>query len=330
MKKNFQKKLRPWIVGILSSAIFGYLSFRNFQWSVLRDIVLGIDLAPFLMAGIFMLVAFGLRAYRWKFFLPESESFSFSSRLYSVIIGYFFSNILPGNLGDLVRPAYLAKMNKQPYQICLYSVIKERIWDLVAFLLLAVILLRFASISSLEILPIRLPLLIGLILVGVFLTIFLENILQRLISILKYFKMAKIASRLKEIEIAFDKRSNSGFVFRKVIITVFIYFTEGLFFVYISKSLHAFVDFISNYVIMVVTGLSYLLPSAPASIGVFHYFCQISYTMLGFSSDISLSAAIVVHAYFVGLDFICGSVIILFGPVKMLNLIRYEVVESST
>ena len=65
---------------------------------------------------------------------------------------------------------------------------------------------------------------------------------------------------------------------------------------------------------MVITALSHSLPSAPANIGVFHYFCQLSLTRLGVDGEVALAAAIFIHAFMFIFDFIFAIVCILFGP----------------
>ena len=47
---------------------------------------------------------------------------------------------------------------------------------------------------------------------------------------------------------------------------------------------------------MVITGLSFLLPSAPGGIGVYHFFCQMSLVAIGTDRAEAIAASIIIHA----------------------------------
>ncbi len=316
INKISHKKKTLLVVGLVSSCVFGYLSFRNFEWGILRQAMITINLRLCLFAGLALVLSFSLRAYRWKYFLPPNSNFTFSSRLSGVAIGYFFHNILPVRLGDLIRPGYLAKANQQPYQVCLYSVVIERVWELVLFLIIALALFKYSGIVSDGMLPINFPLLIVLIMSGVLFLVFTRSILKLLLNILVKLKIMFIAKPVRDVLEAFEGGFELNHTIILVLSTISIVFMEGMFFVYIIDSLNIRITFLGKFIVMIIATLSWLLPSAPASIGVFHYFCQLGLIMLGINSDVALSAAIVIHAYMFIFDLIFALFCIFFGPLR--------------
>ena len=305
-----------WIAGLICSGIFGYLALKNFQWNVLSSVVLSMDPWQPLLAAHALLLAFNLRAYRWNFFLPPKSTFTFASRLSAVAVGYLFQNILPGRVGDLVRPAYLAKANREPYQICLYSVVIERVWEFVILLIVALILFRFCNLLNFGRLSINSPIFLIMIIIGV---LFLANtkiFLKSLIKITERLKLRFLTGVFKDILYAFDQDFKFTRIFILLILSLAVFFLEGLFFVYLIDSLNIKISFLSKFAVMMITSISLLLPSAPAGIGVFHYFCQLGLTVFGANSSEALAGAIVIHAFIFFFDVLFALFCIFFGPLK--------------
>ena len=183
--KIFSKNTAIWIAGIISSGVFGYMSIKNFQWEVFEETIANINPVLCLLATAFMVLSFNLRAYRWKFFLPKDSEFSYKTRLFGIAIGYFYNNILPGRLGDIIRPGYLAKTNHQPLTVCLYSIVLERVWELTIFIIISIALLEISSDANIKELPINVPLLIIVTIFGVIFIAFSKIILEVFVRIAK-------------------------------------------------------------------------------------------------------------------------------------------------
>lgn len=322
-KHSTSGRKKIWIIGLISSAIFGYFAFRNFQWNTLLHVILTINLWLLLLSGVILMLSFNLRAYRWKFFLPLESNFSFSSRLSAVAIGYVFSNILPGRLGDFVRPGYLAKANNQCYHICLYSIIIERVWELVLFLIFSLFILKLSSIETMKKLPVNLLLIIFFIIFGLLFLFFAKLILNFLIRILERVKLRLIAHSINDILTAFEDNLKLHHIIFLIALTAGIFFLDGLFFVFIIDSFELPINFFDGFIVMIITALSNFLPSAPANIGVFHYFSQLSITMFGIQKEVALSVAILIHAFIYIFDFIFALLCLFFEKfLKSKNTLR--------
>jgi uncharacterized protein (TIRG00374 family) len=326
---KFQRKNKITIVlGILTSGLFGYFALKSFNWQILKEAVLNLKLFPFLLTCLFFLIAYHLRAVRWKTFLPKHEKFSYSSRFSGVILGYFFNGLLPLRIGDLIRPVYLAKANQQPLKICFFSVVLEKIFDIVILLVVALTVITFVSIPQIDILSINIPLMLLGTVAGIVFLLFTRPILTALLKILSKFKLEFFARKLREIMEAFKINFKFAHTLYLIVFALLIVFVEGLTYVFLLDSLSIEVPLLGAFLVMIITTISFLLPSAPASVGVFHYFCQLGLVAFGVNSELALSGAIVIHATLFGIDYILGFLCLFWGPLKLMDLFRSKEIQD--
>lgn len=101
----------------------------------LPGLVLGLLLAAVLNLGQNV-----FRVFRWRALLaPVRPGVEFRPMFDAVILGYMTTWIIPGRLGELVRPALLAGRVKLPLGACLGSVLADRVLDAFAVVTLFVV-----------------------------------------------------------------------------------------------------------------------------------------------------------------------------------------------
>ena len=114
-------------------------------WWVLRGIDLDIlwghlqnaSGVGLLVAGLLGLGSNVFRVLRWRALLaPVRAGLPFRSMFEAIILGYATSWVVPGRLGELVRPALLAGRENLPVGPCLGSVLADRLLDGIGVLLL--------------------------------------------------------------------------------------------------------------------------------------------------------------------------------------------------
>jgi glycosyltransferase 2 family protein len=89
------------------------------------------------------------RVWRWGALLePVRPSLSFRPMFTAVIVGYAPTWVLPGRLGELVRPALLSARENVPLGPCLGSVVADRVLDATAIMALFAVGLFMAPIES--------------------------------------------------------------------------------------------------------------------------------------------------------------------------------------
>ena len=89
------------------------------------------------------------RVWRWRALLePERAGIPFRPMFSAVMLGYMTSWVIPGRLGELVRPALLAGRENLPLGACLGSVVADRLLDGLAVLALFALGMQVAPLQG--------------------------------------------------------------------------------------------------------------------------------------------------------------------------------------
>lgn len=105
---------------------------RHIKGIPLLGLIFGLILASVLNIGQSV-----FRVFRWGILLePVRPRLPFRPMFQAVILGYMTTWIIPGRLGELVRPALLSGRERLPLGACLGSVLADRVLDGVAVVVL--------------------------------------------------------------------------------------------------------------------------------------------------------------------------------------------------
>jgi glycosyltransferase 2 family protein len=94
-----------------------------------------------------VLVGFFIRALRWRLILASSYPIGIWRAFHPMMIGFMINCILPGRLGEFARPVILQKKEKVPFATGIATVAAERVFDLGALLIFAVVTFAFIEIN---------------------------------------------------------------------------------------------------------------------------------------------------------------------------------------
>jgi uncharacterized protein (TIRG00374 family) len=126
-------------------------------WFFFRDLDLAAvweafrQASPAWIAGSLVLTVlhYILRAWRWRLLLsPIRAAVPFRSLLETVLAGYAVTFMIPGRLGEVVRPALLARREKLPLASTLTTVGLDRFLDGGALIVLLIAFLQVAPASG--------------------------------------------------------------------------------------------------------------------------------------------------------------------------------------
>ncbi len=135
---------------ILLTLVFVYFFVKNVHWQeVLTNIT---QVNPWFFALLILLTPLHLftRAFRWRYLIkPEKKNPRFYNLFAGNAIGFTVTLVLPGRLGEIAKPLYLAKKENIRKGFALGTVVVERIFDMltVCFLLGVFLLVRPLSRS---------------------------------------------------------------------------------------------------------------------------------------------------------------------------------------
>lgn len=101
-----------------------------------------------LPAVFFCVLGFVFRAWRWQSLLAHHKQVSFFSAFHPMMIGFMLNSILPGRIGEIVRPMLFARKQALPFATSLSSIAAERVLDLGVLLGLLAFVFHFMDLGE--------------------------------------------------------------------------------------------------------------------------------------------------------------------------------------
>jgi len=296
--------------GLLLSALFLYLAFRDVDFDLTGEIIVSSNLFYFVLAVSICILQFFIRAWRWRILLNPVKETGFVNRLLAVFIGFAANCIFPARLGEIVRAHSLGQSEKISKSSTFGTIVIERIFDGFALFLIFLIGMVFATFPN-ELSDAAqkrretaiLLFFTSLVLVFLIRGIrshpqFFINIINRILFIVP----DKLKLKILEIIEGFIKglsplKSMSDWV--KVVVWSVLLWYISLWQVYfIEMALGITLPFINTFIIQSMAALGVMVPFAPGYIGVFHQFVKEGFLFYGISNEKALSAAILLHGSF--------------------------------
>ena len=129
------------ILGIAISIVCLYFAFRGIQWNQVFLTFKSASYPGLVLCVLFQLLSLAIAGLRWKTVINLPEV-SWSSASSSMMVGLMVNNILPGRMGEFVRPILLGQEIRESRSFLFATVVTDRISDL--FVLVTLGLLSFA------------------------------------------------------------------------------------------------------------------------------------------------------------------------------------------
>lgn len=150
MKKSRRRWLWLGFGAVVIGLIFYNLSrspeWRDFRWERLWASIAGARPGLLLVVLVCVYATYFVRAYRWRYFMQPIKRGSLAVLFAGQVLG-FSSIFLIGRIGELVRPAYIAKKENVPMSAMLAVLALERVYDSIALVLLFAASLYFESVT---------------------------------------------------------------------------------------------------------------------------------------------------------------------------------------
>jgi glycosyltransferase 2 family protein len=284
-------------LGLAVSAVFAYLAVRGVDlghvWSALRRCRYW-TLAP---ALVLLAVANLLRAWRWQLqFAPPTRP-RFGPALSALLVGTFFNNVLPARAGEAAQVVALRRSSRTSVSETAATVLLGRVWDVLSVLVLLFVLAPW--LPPVSWLRAAVDLAIGLVFCLALVAVTGQRLLQMLLrplARLPFLTAAHTESaaagawrglasvrRPGPAVVAFGLTTASWLVFGISNWLVLEGFSLGL-------------SPLAGILISIALSLAMILPSSPASVGLFEAAVLIALKPYGVPKSEALSVALVLHA----------------------------------
>jgi uncharacterized protein (TIRG00374 family) len=327
LSRSNQWKL--WL-GLLISTLFIYLAFRKVDLARMWAVIGSADTFSLTLVVGILVFQFVLRAWRWEILLEPIKRTGFFSRLSSIFVGFAGNCIFPARLGEFIRANYLGHTERISASSSFGTIVVERLFDgftLLLFLLVGLLGTSFAEQWQDFAASLRASgfLLLGFyILVVVFLVGFkfkakpFLNLLDRFLFFLPGSLRSKTVDTLWNFSLGLVLFRNPWRWVQAIFYSLLLWFSYLFQIQLIEQSIGLTVPFMAGFLILAISSLGVMIPSAPGFIGTFHLAVTWGFLFYGIDKEEALSAAILWHAAMVFPT-------ILFGLVSFMLLQRVSV-----
>ncbi len=283
------------------SGIFLALTLRGVETAELAEHIRLVD-PKFLALGILSKgLGFLFMARRGRILLAPLHRYSTAEVFRGVLVGYAGNNTLPFRAGELLKVGYLSRVGGITPSACLAVIVTERLVDVLCMLLvfLATTPLAVVEVEQTGTLVLWVAIVAGAVLGTLGMARRPElavSLAQAAVRPLGQRVTALIIPRVERFAYGLGALSSPRAVLSVLLLSLA---TWGIWLFGIQTWMWAFdldVPWYAPAVILAFAAFGGLLPSAPGSVGTYHWFVRLALTQLGVASSLAISVALVGHA----------------------------------
>jgi uncharacterized protein (TIRG00374 family) len=292
-------RLFYFVLGFSISIVCLFFAFKGIQWVEVVESFERANLWWLTASFLCQLLALFFAGWRWNTIINLPDV-SWAQTSGAMVVGFMVNNILPGRMGELVRPILLGQETKRSRTYLFATVVIDRISDLLV--LVTLVLLSFGMfplISWARQLSIGsgMVLLAGFFAIGLFNHPATGSRIEGIVYHLTPLRFReKVADLLQKLRLGFRSigsiRHGAG-----VLLLSWCLWTSAFLSLYLT--LHSFrvtVPFWGMVLLLAVLNLGSLVPSSPGYAGTYHLLAVAVLSAFAIKKAEALSFALVFHA----------------------------------
>jgi uncharacterized protein (TIRG00374 family) len=289
-------------LGLALGTLLLLLALRSVDAAGLTSALAATDPVLLLLGLLTVGVTIVAKALRWSLlFYPQHRAQRWTVLTSAIVIGQTVNFLLPARLGELAR-AYLAgEAEGQGKLLALGTIVVEKLLDGLTLLLLLALLFVAVPVpdwlrlsGAISALVLVLLLLAVLLLTGQRRSLLAA--MDRVGDVVPVLQRLGLSRRTAALADGLSALQSGRVNVRLLLWTAGIWLLAGLTNFLILLALHIEVPLlVASLVVLVVVHLGMVVPSSPARIGVFHYLCLLSLSLLGVEESAALAYGFVLH-----------------------------------
>jgi uncharacterized protein (TIRG00374 family) len=138
----------PAVVALVVTVAFAYLAVRNVEFDELRDSLSESNYWWLIPASATLALGFFIRLIRWRYLFSRKTRPPLWPAMQALLVGQFLNNVLPLRAGDAARVVALHSLAARSRAETAGTVVIERVFDVLALLLLLFVALPWFWPSS--------------------------------------------------------------------------------------------------------------------------------------------------------------------------------------
>jgi uncharacterized protein (TIRG00374 family) len=296
-------RLRPvaLLVGVAVSIVLTYLAFRDVDFDAFVDALRAGDPAWYVASFVVLAAAYAVRVLRWwVLFAPDARP-TLGALLRALLVGDFLTSLMPVlRLGEVARVAILHREAGTSRAVAFGTVVTERLQDVLTLLVLLVVAVPFVPpVSWLRSATLLLAVLVvAVVAMLVVLSRFGSRPLQfalRPLGRLPGFSETRTELAAEGVVRGLAGLRNIRLAFASFALTALYWLGFALSYALALRGVGIELDLDAGILVVVATTFSLLLPSLPASVGIFEAATLVALEPYGVDRAQALSAAVVIH-----------------------------------
>jgi uncharacterized protein (TIRG00374 family) len=288
------------VATVAVTLVFSYLAFNNIDlsmaWRALR------------MSDHWWLIAalgaFGLsdltRAMRWRSLFARGRRPAVTVVMNAMLVGYLYNNILPARAGEAARVVVLTQRSAATPVETFATVVLERLYDVLGILVIFFAaepwLAHVSWFGAAAIAAVLLALLIAA--TAVLLAVCGDRPLRVLLTPLArlpLFSEERVERTISELTHGLSGLRHPGLALEAFVWTIVSWLLTAACAYFVTVAFHLQLPFACGVLVVVAIGLSMILPSPPAAVGVFEAAALIALDAYGVPRAPALSYALTLH-----------------------------------
>jgi glycosyltransferase 2 family protein len=289
------------VVTLAVTLLFSYIALSNIKlgeaWHALR----ASDFWWLLPALLTFAAGNLARALRWRSLFAPGRRPPTGPVLNAMMVGYLYNNILPARAGEAARVVVLTQRSSTPPVEIVGTVVLERVYDVVAILVIFFVaepwLPHVSWFGTAAVAALVLALLIAAVALG--LAIWGDRPLRLLLRPLERFSPfsgERLERTVAELAHGLSGLRHRGVALEAFVWTVIAWMLSALCAYVVSLAFHLHLPLACGVLVVVAVGLSMILPSPPAAVGVFEGAALIALKAYHIPHSAALPYALVLHA----------------------------------
>ena len=289
------------VLGLVVSALFGYLAVRGVQPSETWQALANTEYVWLVPGTILFAVAFLIRAVRWQSLFAPARRPALRPVVESLFVGYLANNLLPARAGEAARVVALNKLARSSVAETTATILIERAYDVLSLLLLLFVMLPWLPpITWLQTAAV-LALVILLMLAAVAL-VFIRygerplRFVFRPLGRLRFVPQESVTRAPANFLHGLAGLLNARIGLIAFGLTTLSWIVLGVAFWCVMEAFHLELSPLAGLLVVIGIGLAMILPSSPAALGVFEGATVLVLSAYSIDNSEALSYALVLHA----------------------------------
>ena len=319
------KKFHSALGALVSIALILYFAFK-LDWHEVGAQLLRVHYIVFVPMILGVIIHMLLRAQRWRYFLPQGNRVSGQVLFDSIMLGALATFILPGRVGEIVRPYALSRKSSVPFPIGFASVVIERFFDLAAVLIsFGVLTLLMPGMDpkiyvGAQVLGTMALAILACIILGAFAPGVVRTLSKSCCQIFpERFRgmILHFVEQLIEATVVLKNPANLGMA---VLFTALVWGSNYVVYYIYTYLVDVEPSMLLAVAVAIVLAFAVALPSTPGFIGVYQAGCIVGFNLFGYSEATGMTFAIVTHVFQYAVFVVYGGYLMLRDNLHMADL----------